>query len=44
MAQITCPWAPTGWRCRRPWPHLNPCALVPTWWNLSARWKYRGMS
>ncbi len=30
-----------GWRCTRRIFHDGPCALVPKWWNLKARWQYR---
>jgi hypothetical protein len=30
MAAITCKRGPVGFRCKRPWPHIGPCALEPT--------------
>lgn len=30
-----------GWRCTRPWHFDGPCALVPSWWNLLAKWRFR---
>lgn len=30
-----------GWRCVRVFHAAGPCALVPSWWNLVSRWRYR---
>jgi hypothetical protein len=30
-----------GWYCRRGLHVDGPCALVPRWWNLHARWAHR---
>jgi hypothetical protein len=30
-----------GWRCVRGTHGGGPCALVPKWWNLRARWLFR---
>lgn len=35
-----CARMPTGWRCIRI--HIDgPCAGLPRWWNLPARWRGR---
>lgn len=30
-----------GWRCVREAHGAGPCALVPKWWNLASKWRYR---
>lgn len=32
---------PRGWHCARGLHLDGPCALLPRWWNLRARWRSR---
>lgn len=36
-----CDRGPRGWHCTRFVHYSGPCALVPKWWNLKARWWHR---
>lgn len=30
-----------GWRCTRGRHAVGPCALVPEWWNVIDRWRFK---
>lgn len=41
--RVHCTRAPAGWWCSLPVTHAGPCAPLPRWWNLRARWAMRGL-
>lgn len=38
----TCRKGPVGWHCASALGHEGSCPMYPKWWNLMARWDYRG--